>query len=256
MKNELKTTLPGRHPARSRILTRPALILIPGLLCDELVWKNQIEAFAATHEVTVPTLDEFDSIADMAADVLAHAPREFALAGHSFGGRIALEAFRQAPERVTRLALLDTGVHPCAADEPARRQELVSLAFEQGMRALANVWLPPMVHPDRRAEPSLMDPLVAMVERRSPATFRNQVNALLNRPDATPLLAMIRCPTLVACGREDGWSPLARHEAIAAAIGGSVLAIIDQCGHMAPFERPAEVTHALRRWLNEDPART
>ena len=166
--------------------TRPALILIPGLLCDELVWKNQIEAFAATHEVIVPALDGFDSIADMAADVLAHAPAEFALAGHSFGGRIALEAFRQAPERVTRLALLDTGVHPCAADEPARRQALVSLAFEQGMRALANVWLPPMVHPDRRAEPALMDPLVAMVERRSPATFRNQVNALLNRPDATP----------------------------------------------------------------------
>ena len=106
------------------------------------------------------------------------------------------------------------------------------------MRALANAWLPPMVHPDRRAEPTLMDPLPAMVERRSPATFRNQVNALLNRPDATPVLARIGCPTLVLCGREDGWSPLAQHETIAAAIGGSVLAVIDQCGHMSPFERP------------------
>lgn len=234
----------------------PALILIPGLLCDELVWKNQIEEFAATHEVIVPALDGFDSVADMAADVLMHAPGEFALAGHSFGGRIALEAFRQAPERVTRLALLDTGVHPCAEGEPARRQELVSLAFDQGMRALADVWLPPMVHPDRRGESALMEPLMAMVERRSPATFRNQVNALLNRPDATPLLAKIRCPTLVLCGREDGWSPLARHEAIAAAIGGSVLAVIEQCGHMSPLERPREVTAALRRWLNEDRERT
>jgi pimeloyl-ACP methyl ester carboxylesterase len=234
---------------------KPTLILIPGLLCDELVWKNQIEAFAATHEVIVPVLDEFDSVADMAADVLTHAPREFALAGHSFGGRIALDAFRQAPERVTRLALLDTGVHPCAEGEPARRQELVSLAFEQGMRALADVWLPPMVHPDRRTEPALMDPLFAMVKRRSPASFRNQVNALLDRPDATPLLARIRCPTLVLCGREDGWSPLARHEAIASAIRGAALEVIEQCGHMAPFERPAEVTRALRRWLDEGPKR-
>jgi pimeloyl-ACP methyl ester carboxylesterase len=232
-----------------KISTRPALILIPGLLCDGLVWKNQIEAFAATHEVIVPVPDGFDSIADMAADVLAQAPAEFALAGHSVGGRIALEAFRQAPQRVTRLALLDTGVHPCGAGEPARRQALVSLAFAHGMRALADVWLPPMVHPDRRAEPALMDPLVAMVERRSPATFRNQVNAMLHRPDARPVLERIGCPTLVVCGREDGWSPLAQHEAIAAAIGGSVLVVIEQCGHMSPYERPAAVTDALRRWL-------
>jgi pimeloyl-ACP methyl ester carboxylesterase len=118
------------------------------------------------------------------------------------------------------------------------------------MRALADAWLPPMVHPGRRAEPALMDPLIAMVERRSPATFRNQVNAMLQRPDATPVLAQIRCPTLVLCGREDGWSPLAQHEAIAAQIGGSVLAVIEQCGHMSPFERPAEVTDVLRRWLD------
>jgi pimeloyl-ACP methyl ester carboxylesterase len=229
---------------------RPSLILIPGLLCDGTVWRHQIQAFAATHEVIVPALDEFDSIADMAAAVLARAPPEFVLAGHSLGGRIALEALRQAPLRVNRLALLDTGVHPCTPGEPVRRQELVSLAFAEGMHAVARAWLPPMVHPDRHAEPAVMGPLEAMVERRTPATFRNQVEALLNRPDATPVLASIRCPTLVLCGREDGWSPLAQHEAIVAAISGSVLAVIDECGHMAPFERPAEVTRELRRWLD------
>jgi pimeloyl-ACP methyl ester carboxylesterase len=229
---------------------RPALILIPGLLCDETVWRDQIQAFAGTHEVIVPMLDGFDSSADMAAAFLAHAPAEFALAGHSLGGRIALEAVRQAPLRVTRLALLDTGVHACTPGEPARRQELVSLAFAEGMHAVARAWLPPMVHPDRQADRPLMEDLEAMVERRSPTTFRNQIEALLNRPDAAPVLASIRCPTLVLCGREDGWSPLAQHEAIAAAIRGSVLAVIDACGHMAPFERPAEVTRELRRWLD------
>jgi pimeloyl-ACP methyl ester carboxylesterase len=94
-----------------------------------------------------------------------------------------------------------------------------------------------------------MAPLEAMVERRSPASFRNQIRALLARPDAAPVLATIRCPTLVLCGRDDGWSPLAQHEAIAAAIHGSTFAVIDECGHMAPFERPVEVTRALARWL-------
>ena len=95
-----------------------------------------------------------------------------------------------------------------------------------------------------------MKPLEAMVERQTPDTFRNQIEALLNRPDAGPLLESIRCPTLVLCGREDGWSPLAQHEQIASAIRGSILAVIDRCGHMAPFERPAEVTRELARWLH------
>ena len=228
---------------------RPPLILIPGLLCDATIWRGQIEAFAATHEVIVPVLDGFDSIPDMAAAVLERAPAEFALAGHSLGGRIALEVIRQAPRRVTRLALLDTGVHPCAAGEPARRQELLSIAFAEGMRAVARVWLPPMVHPSRHPDTTVIGPLEAMVERRTPVSFRNQVEALLNRPDGGPVLESIRCPTLVLCGHEDGWSPLAQHERIAAAIGGSILAVIDECGHMAPFERPAEVTRELERWL-------
>jgi pimeloyl-ACP methyl ester carboxylesterase len=228
---------------------RPTLILVPGLLCDDTIWNAQVDAFAATHEVIVPIVDDCDSIADMAAAVLARTPERFALAGHSLGGRIALEAIRQAPSRVTRLALLDTGVHPCTPTEPPRRHELLSLADREGMSALAGVWLPPMVHPARHRDSSVMAPLVAMVERRTPATFRNQVTALLNRPDATTVLAAIRCPTLVLCGREDSWSPLAQHQQIAAAIPGSRLSVIDDCGHMAPFERPAEVSRALEKWL-------
>jgi len=234
---------------RTNASHRPALILVPGLLCDDTVWRAQIEAFSATHEVIVPELDGFDSIPDMAAALLERAPAEFALAGHSLGGRIALEAVRQAPLRVIRLALLDTGVHPCAAGEPARRHQLLSIAFAEGMHAVAREWLPPMVHPARHPDPAVMKPLEAMVERQTPDTFRNQVEALLNRPDAGPLLASIRCPALVLCGREDGWSPLVQHEQIAAAIRGSILAVIERCGHMAPFERPAEVTRELARWL-------
>ncbi len=168
---------------------RPALVLIPGLLCDELVWQHQVRHFAGSHDVIVPMLDGFDSIPAMAASVLALAPGRFSLAGHSLGGRIALEVVRQDAARVEALALLDTGVHPCTPGEPARRQELLALACTRGMDAVAREWLPPMVHPDRRADRGFMAPLEAMVERRTPATFRNQVTALLERPDAAPVLA-------------------------------------------------------------------
>jgi pimeloyl-ACP methyl ester carboxylesterase len=231
------------------VTVRPTLILVPGLLCDDTIWSAQVAAFAATYDVIVPVLNGFDSIPRMATALLERAPARFALAGHSLGGRIALETIRQAPSHVTGLALLDTGVHAATPDEPRRRQTLLSLADAQGMHAVARAWLPPMVHPARHGDPTVMDPLEAMVERRSPAGFRNQIRALLARPDATPVLATIRCPTLVLCGREDGWSPLAQHQDIAAAIRGSTLAVIDECGHMAPFERPAEVTRALARWL-------
>jgi pimeloyl-ACP methyl ester carboxylesterase len=185
----------------------------------------------------------------MAARLLADAPASFALAGHSLGGRVALEVLRQAPARVAALALLDTGVHPCSPDEPQRRQVLLDLAAAQGMRAVAKAWLPPMVHPARRVDHAFMQPLEAMVERRTPASFRNQVKALIDRPDATGVLASIRCPTVVICGREDEWSPLAQHEAITAGIADARLAIIEDAGHMAPCERPETVTAELRRWL-------
>lgn len=229
--------------------SRPTVVLIPGLLCDRYLWQDQAESLAASHQVIVPELEGLDSIRAMASAALSLAPPRFALAGHSLGGRIALEIFRQAPQRVTRLALLDTGVHRATSDEPARRQALLTLADAEGMRAVARAWLPPMVHPARLADRAFMAPLEAMVERRSPTTFHNQIRALLGRPDATPVLATIRCPTLVLCGREDSWSPLAQHEVIASRIAGATLDVVAECGHMAPVERPAEVTRGLQRWL-------
>jgi pimeloyl-ACP methyl ester carboxylesterase len=228
---------------------KPRLVLIPGILCDETVFRHPIAALGTAWDVRVPMLDRYDSIPAMAHAVLDATPGAFALLGYSLGGRIAFEIVRQAPERVTHLAVLDTGVHPCRPDEPDRRLELVSLAFAKGLHAVVEAWLPQMVHPDRHDDAELMDTLAAMVERRTPESFRNQTMALIHRPDATPVLDSIRCPTLVLCGRDDAWSPLAQHEDIAARIRGARLAVIDHAGHFAPVERPAEVTNEVRSWL-------
>ncbi|MDE2351242.1 MAG: alpha/beta fold hydrolase [Alphaproteobacteria bacterium] len=235
--------------ASAQPASRPALCLVPGLLCDAHVWGPQLAAFDGAYDIQIPELFAFRSIEAMAGHLLAQMPARFALCGHSMGGRVALEVIRRAPERIERLALLDTGTHPALADERAKRMGLVELARSKGMAALADVWLPPMVHPGLARDGALMRGLREMVGRMTPDIFDNQQTALLTRPDARPVLDTIRCPTLVGVGRQDGWSPPARHQEIAAAIAGATLAIFEDCGHMATLEAPDAVNAAFRAWL-------
>lgn len=154
---------------------RPTLLLLPGLLCDEHVWLHQIAALNDHCEIIVPQFIAFRSIEAMAEHALALASGGFALCGHSLGGRVALEMLRQAPGRAERLVL-------------------VELAQRQGMGALAGEWLPPMVPPELDPGGEIMAGLAAMVERMTPEIFENQQVALLDRPDAGPVLSSIRCP--------------------------------------------------------------
>ena len=230
------------------------LVLLPGLMCDSAVWAPVLPWLGRTVRCRIPDYGSANSLAAMAERVLADAPPTFALAGHSMGGRVALEIARRAADRVSRLALLDTGYKPRPAglagdDEKARRFELLALAHSQGMRAMAAEWTPPMVHPERRGDAALVGAILDMFERRTPAEFEAQIQALLARPDATPVLHALTCPTLVLCGRDDGWSPPAQHEAMARLVESARLVVIDRCGHMAPMERPREVGKALRDWL-------
>ena len=228
----------------------PFLLLLPGLLCDDVVWRDQVNALSTKVDSTIADFSSFSSLTDMAEAALELAPKRFNLAGHSMGGRVALEILRLAPERVDKLALLDTGVHPRRKGEAKKRRELVDLAYADGMGALADVWLPPMVHPDRHDDALLMGMLRDMVLRATPDQFARQVTALLNRPDASAQVADIRCPTLVACGRQDAWSPLEQHQMIAQVIPHARLEVIENSGHMSTVEKPDAVTDALLRWLD------
>lgn len=231
-------------------------MLLPGLMCDRAVWAPQVAALAGRAECHVMAYGTFDSLGAMAEHVLAQAPAgRFALAGHSMGGRVAFEVVRRAPQRVERLALLDTATHPLADGaageaERAGRLRLLAIARERGMRVMAREWATGMVHPDRHGEP-VFEAVLDMIERATPEIFAAQIRALLARPDATPLLAAIRGPALLLCGREDAWSPPQRHEFMHAHIAGSRLVVVEHCGHMSTMERPDAVTAALVRWLDE-----
>jgi len=233
---------------------RHALVLIPGLLCDHTVWPHQREALADIADITVPDHGTLDSLPAMAQRILANAPPRFAIAGHSMGGRVVLEIYRAAPERISGVALMDTGHGPLAEGaagerEVAGRFALLEMARREGMRVMAEQWVQGMVHPARLQERALIDSILDMFEAKTPEIYAAQTRALINRPDAGPVMSTIRCPTLVLCGHEDSWSPVQRHKEMAAVIPGSVFVDIPDCGHMCTMERPAEVNAAMRSWM-------
>ncbi|MFK0377230.1 alpha/beta fold hydrolase [Pandoraea sp. NPDC090278] len=233
---------------------RLPLLLLPGLLCDQVAWAATV-ALLPQFDCRVPAWGALDTIGAMADHVLATTPEpRFALAGHSMGGRIALEVVRLAPQRVSHLALLDTGYQALPDGEAAEKERsgraaLLARSREAGMRAMGQVWATGMVHPDQIGTP-LFDAILDMIERSNPDQFAAQIHALLGRPDATAQLSDVRCPTLVLCGRQDTWSPLARHEIMAGLIPDAVLSVVEHSGHMSPMERPEAVAAAMRAWLS------
>jgi pimeloyl-ACP methyl ester carboxylesterase len=232
---------------------KQSLLLLTGILCDATVWRHQIEDLGDIAEPAVPDYLNCDTLPAMAQKTLDAAPERFALAGHSMGARVALEMFRLAPERITRLALLDTSIIPVAPDEPRKRRELLDKVRRDGMEVLVRDWLPPMVWKAHHRDASIMEPLRAMVRGMNPEIFARQINAMLTRPEEASLLARIGCPALVLCGRHDAWRSPEQHAEWAYDIPGVHFEIIENCGHMAPWEKPSEVTASLRRWLERPP---
>jgi pimeloyl-ACP methyl ester carboxylesterase len=230
------------------------LVLVPGLMCDDVVWAHQTQALADVADVQIATNGARDSLITMAEAIIAQAAPRFAIAGHSMGGRVALEVIRRVPDRVIALGLLDTGHQPLSAGEAGEREvagrmALVEKARRQGMRAMGWEWLQGMVYPSRLSDAILVNAILDMIDRKTPDLFAAQTHALIHRPDATPLLGKIRCPTLCLCGQEDLWSPPRRHEEMASMIARSSLTVVPYCGHMSTMEQPAAVSAALRDWL-------
>ena len=225
------------------------LVLLPGLLCDQLLFAPQLPALASLRQVLIPDLTQDDSIEGMARRVLDTAPDRFALAGLSMGGYVALEIMRLAPERVSRLALLDTRARSDTPEETARRRGLLELSAKGEFRGVTPRLLPLLIHPDRLVDDALTGVVMAMAEAVGREGFFRQQQALIAREDRRDLLGTIAVPTLVLCGREDALTPLAMHLELAAAIREATLVVIPNCGHLAPLERPQAVTRQLLGWL-------
>lgn len=228
----------------------PALVLIPGLLCDSRLWRHQAEHLADVADpIQVPEVRGQDTVQGMAREVLEAAPERFALAGLSMGGYVALEVVRQAPDRVEALALLDTSARPDTPEQTKTRLALIELVREGRFDEVWRTLLPRIIHPDRVEDPDLISVVEGMATSVGPEEFERQERAIIGRPDSRADLPGITCPTLVLCGRDDALTPPALHEELAGGIPGAGLRMIDRCGHLSTLERPEETTQAMREWL-------
>lgn len=226
----------------------PQLILIPGRLNDDGLWRHQVEALTDVCRPVVADVTRGRSFAELAASVLSMAEDTFALAGFSFGGIVAMDMVRQAPERIRRLALLDTTMMPDTPETLAARRKTADMAeratrFHGFSDQLAGAYL----SPQNRENAELVAEIRAMTERLGADVFARQTR--LPRPDNRDALASLTCPVLVACGEEDVLTTPERHREMATLIPGADLVMIPDAGHMTPLEQPEAVTEALQNWL-------
>ena len=232
-------------------MPRSTLVLLPGLLATRRVFQPQIDALSDIADIVVPELWHYDSMAAMAEAALAMAPTRFSLAGFSMGGYVAFEVMRRASERVERLALIDTQATPDAAEATARRHGLMEQTKIGRFHGVQPSLLPMILHRSHIDDKAIVQPILDMALEVGAEGFVNETRATIARPDSRPLLVDIEVPTVVIVGRQDLTTPLVRSEEMAADIATSRLVVLEDCGHMAPLERPAEVSAALRRWLSE-----
>lgn len=228
---------------------REMLIMVPGVNLDGRLFEAQRPALEFTHNIMIADNQSTDSIGGMAAILLRRAPERFALAGLSMGGYVALEVMRQAPQRVTRLALLDTTARPDSEEAKDRRSRMIALAeggyFE---KTHAMLW-ENLVHPEHQKDRQLEGKVLRMMHDTGAGAFIRQQHAIMKRKDSQPYLSDIAVPTLVLVGREDATTPVELAEEMAVAIPKAQLAIIEKCGHLSPLEQPDAVTDALVAWL-------
>jgi protocatechuate 4,5-dioxygenase alpha subunit len=225
----------------------PNLLLIPGLVSDAFVWHG----ITARIPATVADVSTQPTITAMAQDLLARHPGRLILAGHSMGGRVAMEMARLAPSRIAGMALLNTGMHPRRDGEEAKRQEKIDLANTHGMAALAESWLPGMMATHRAPDPKLLADLTAMVSRFTPEIHEHQLRALLSRPDAALSMPAWTGPLFLLTGAQDAWSPVSQHQDIAALCPQAILHVIKDAGHFAPVEQPETVGQILADWASK-----
>jgi pimeloyl-ACP methyl ester carboxylesterase len=229
--------------------TKESIVFLSGLLCNETVWEDVSKELENTYDVSIISFQGCDSIEKMAKKVLDTAPESFILIGHSMGGRVALEVFNQASNKVLALGLFNTGVHAKSEAEVQGRQKLLDLAKNEGISSVVKQWLPPMMGKSSLENIHLMEKLEKMSTSYSVDEFFKQIQALINRPDAKSVLPLIDVPTLLLSATEDIWSPISQHEQMQEYIKNSSLAIIENASHMAPVEQPIAVSKAIRNWL-------
>jgi len=223
------------------------LVLIPGLLSDERVWQP-LEGALPGVEIHRADVTKDDTIEAMAFRALSAFEGYCTVVGHSMGGRVAMEVARQAPQRVAKLVLSNTGDHPVRPGEKENRQARVDQGHAD-FPAMIEDWLPPMVAASRHNDVGLISNLTEMAHSIGPIVHERQIRALVNRPDASAYLPDLACPILLIAGTEDVWSPVAQHLDMQTRARNATLRVVENGGHFLPVERAGKTTRLIVEWL-------
>tara|TARA_Y100000385_G_scaffold287690_1_gene352469 strand:- start:3697 stop:4392 length:696 start_codon:yes stop_codon:yes gene_type:complete len=225
------------------------LVLLPGMMCDGRLFAPQIAAFSHERPVMVASLQGANSVAKLAEEVLSIAPPRFALAGLSMGGIVAMEIYRQAPERITRLALMDTNALSDSPENAAMRERQVKKALEGGLREVMRDELKPKYLAEGKNSSRILDLCMKMADALGSKVFADQSTAVQHRPDQCETLKHVQVPALVLCGSEDRLCSIERHELMHHLVAGSKLAVIPGAGHLPTLEQPELTNRRLMKWL-------
>ena len=225
------------------------ILLVPGVVCSPRIFSPVVPALWRFGPVTVANHIRDDNMGAIARRILAEAPPRFALAGHSMGGYIAFEILRQAPERVAKLALMNTQARPDTPEATTRRRGLVARAQNGDYRGVLDELFSGFVHPSRLGDASLRQLVHDMGDDVGPEAFVRQQTAVISRPDSRPSLAWIKCPTLVLTGDQDNSVPNAQSVEMANGIPGAKLVILPDCGHLPQLELPQATADVLVEWM-------
>jgi pimeloyl-ACP methyl ester carboxylesterase len=225
------------------------ILLIPGLLSSPRLYADQVPQLWRLGPVMIADHTRDDSMSAIARRILASAPPRFALIGLSMGGYVSFEILRQAPQRVARLALLDTSARPDTPEQTEARRAQIELANRGRLAEVVDASIARLVLPKRRGDPRLREVLHQMAAEVGVEGFVRQQRANMSRPDSRPGLGAIRCPTLVLVGDGDEITPLDRAAEIASGVAGAGLVTIPESGHSSTIEQPEFVTAALLDFL-------
>ena len=227
------------------------ILLVPGLGGSPRIYAPVEPALWRFGPVTIANHIRDDNMGSIARRILAEAPPRFALAGHSMGGYIAFEIMRQAPDRVAKLALINTQARPDSPEATARRRGQIARVRSGEYRAVLDELFPGFVHPSRRDDAALRQLVHAMGDDIGPEAFVRQQTAVISRPDSRPSLAWIRCPTLVLSGDQDNTIANSLSMEMAGGIPDAKLKILPNCGHLPQLEQPQATAEALVEWMRD-----
>jgi pimeloyl-ACP methyl ester carboxylesterase len=227
------------------------IVLVPGLLCSARLYASQVTALWPLGQVAIADHRRDSDMAAIAARILSLAPERFALAGLSMGGYIAFAMMRLAPERIGRLALLDTSARPDLPEQTAGREKFIAMAEAGKLSEVVETLIPRFLHRNRANDEPLKTEVRAMAAETGAEAFVRQTRAIMGRPDSRPLLASIRCPTLVLVGEGDELTTPDMAKEIAGGIAGATLTVVPDCGHLSTMEKPDAVNAALTAWLTK-----